>query len=248
MEVLTAFVRQHAPAQWPFPGNGDVERDMVDKLLDAEDTDEERFQKMRSLALQGNSRAHVHLGLMYYQGEGVPQDEWQGLQWVRRGQERASTLPLAIQTILTVLGRRTQTYGKDERRRLDLSHTNLRTADLSMGDFEQVNLQGADLAGAIALGAHLQGALLRGANLQESGWFRVYLQGANLQDADLRRAAFLRGNFAGADLTDTNLERARLEHAIGLTQTQVNQACGDEHTKLPVGVLPPRPCKGEKTP
>jgi len=76
-------------------------------------------------------------------------------------------------------------------------------AGLSRTDLFCANLQGADLAGA-----NLQGADL---------WF-ANLQGALLQGAKLQ----------GADLTDANLTKA-----IGLTQEQLDEACGDDKTKLP---------------
>ncbi len=50
----------------------------------------------------------------------------------------------------------------------------------------------------------------------------------NLSKADLR----------GANLTDVK----------NLTQTQLNQACVDEHTKLPKGLTRPEPCAEEKLP
>jgi Pentapeptide repeats (8 copies) len=70
-----------------------------------------------------------------------------------------------IQTILTVLGRRTRTYENGESQRLNLQFTNLRYADL----------QGAQLQGAMLDGAQLQGANLRGAKLQHAS-----LSGADL--------------------------------------------------------------------
>ena len=98
-------------------------------------------------------------------------------------QERAK-VPADIQAILTVLGRRTRTYGKGESQPLDLSR--------------------AQLQGAILAGAQLQGAIL---------WE------AQLQKADLREVK-------------------------NLTQGQINQACVDEHTKLPEEpkLTPPAPC------
>jgi hypothetical protein len=56
-----------------------------------------------------------------------------------------------IQAILTVLGRRSRTYGKGEgeNQRLDLSHTDLRGADLREAHLEEATLMGVHLEEAI---------------------------------------------------------------------------------------------------
>jgi hypothetical protein len=77
---------------------------------------------------------------------------------------------------------------------------------------------GADLLGADLRAADLRGAELRGA----------LLIAADLRDADLAGAELI-----GADLRDARLHGAQLEHAIYLTQTQVDAAQGDARTRLP---------------
>lgn len=83
---------------------------------------------------------------------------------------------------------------------------------------------GADLLGANLRGADLRGAELRGA----------LLIGADLRDADLSGAELI-----GADLRDARLHGAALEHAIYVTQTQVDAAAGDARTTLPPGLRRP---------
>ncbi len=106
----------------------------------------------------------------------------------------------------------------------NLQEATLVSANLQKADLKHANLQGADLRFA-----SLQKADLQGANLQES-----YLFGANLQEADLRVA-----NLRGADFGDpevspvTNLAGADLRFAMGLTQEQLDPACGDDKTELP---------------
>ena len=94
-------------------------------------------------------------------------------------------------------------------------------ANLEKADLFQANLQEADL-----MGANLQGADLLVANLQKANLAGAQLQGANLNGANLR----------GAELKHTNLEGAE-----SLTQEQLDEACGDEKTKLPPG-LSVKPC------
>lgn len=77
--------------------------------------------------------------------------------------------------------------------------------------------------GADLLGADLRGADLRGAELRSA-----LLIAADLRDADLARAELI-----GADLRDARLHGARLEHALYLTQSQVEAAHGDTRTRLP---------------
>ena len=61
----------------------------------------------------------------------------------------------------------------------------------------------------------------------------VSIPGANLEShADL----------SGANLSGTDLSGANLLGARGLTQTQLDEACGDANTKLPEGFTPLKPC------
>lgn len=121
-----------------------------------------------------------------------------------------------IQAILTVLGRRTRTYGKGESQPLDLHRTDLRGADLTEAHLEGAHLWGTHLEGADLTDSHLKGAVLFGA----------HLEGAHLEGADL----------GGAYLMDSHLEWTNLNTASGLTQAQIDQTYCDEHTKLPPGL------------
>lgn len=64
--------------------------------------------------------------------------------------------------------------------------------------------------------------------------------GADLTNASLV-GTWLRGaNFAGATLTGANLSGADLTGARGLSQRQLDRACGDATTTLPAGLhIPP---------
>ena len=70
------------------------------------------------------------------------------------------------------------------------------------------------------------------------------LRNNNLRSWDLTNA-ILGVNFEGADLKGAVLRGANLSEAKGLTQEQLNTACGDEKTKLP-GVLTIPSCKQER--
>ena len=115
-----------------------------------------------------------------------------------------------IQAILTVLGRRTRTFGKGEDQRLDLTGTALRSA----------NLWGAHLEEADLTAAHLEGANLVWARLEGAGLLDAHLEGANLADAHLEGAFRVGAHLERANLRGAHLEG--LERAMGLTVEQLS--------------------------
>ena len=101
----------------------------------------------------------------------------------------------------------------------------LRQADLSLSVFNHSNFAGADLRDANGYGALFSGANFAGADMTNSTFVGAFLQGAN---------------FRGAILTGVNFSGAQMDRAVGLTQGQLNGACGDRSTSAPRGLhLPP---------
>ena len=209
MEILTAYVRQNAPLP-PEVGQ--------ERTQDA--TDEQR-------AIEGS------------------------------GEKSETTEPSApdpdIQAIMTILRRRKRHYMHREPERLDLSETNLSGADLSGADLSGADLNGAilnganlteaNLFGAILLGADLSGAILSGAILNGAILLgadlpAAILSGADLQGAYLLGADLTEANLFGAILLGADLSGADLSAAI-LTQEHLEQAEGDENTRLPPHLKPP---------
>jgi hypothetical protein len=78
-----------------------------------------------------------------------------------------------IQAILTVLGRRTRTYGNGEQQRLNLTNTDLRGAILTQAQLQGAILTQAQLQGANLQLAHPQGTILNQAQLQGAKNLRV---------------------------------------------------------------------------
>ncbi len=117
-----------------------------------------------------------------------------------------------------------------------LSDANLQGADLFNANLQGADLGGANLQGAYLWHADLQGADLRVANLQGANLF-----GANLQEAKLGGANLQGANLWGANLQGADLRVADLTNTTDLTQEQLDQACGNEETKLPPG-LTVKPC------
>ena len=98
-------------------------------------------------------------------------------------------------------------------------------------------------------GADLSGADLTDGEFARNSFVKANLVGANLAGAMLQRAAFSEANLAGASFKHTYLYWARLEgvdlsQALDLTQPQIDMACGNDQTKLPVGLTMPThwPC------
>ena len=129
----------------------------------------------------------------------------------------------------------------------DASSVFLVRADLSLANLQRAILQGANLQGAILSGANLQGATLTDANLQGAILSGANLQGAILSGANLQGANLHRANFEGAILSGLTLYGIKLKgRAKGLTQEQLNGACGDHYTGLPSPDLTIRLCSGLK--
>lgn len=72
------------------------------------------------------------------------------------------------------------------------------------------------------------GANLKGSNLQGEDFRGKLMIASNLSHSDLRKADFI-----GADLRDADISGANLTDALFLTQSQINSAIGDVHTKIP---------------
>jgi uncharacterized protein YjbI with pentapeptide repeats len=108
---------------------------------------------------------------------------------------------------------------------LNLNGARLRQSDLSLAVMNRTRFSNADLRDVEAYGGVFSSSSFAGANLTNASFVGAYLDGAN---------------FSGATLTGTNLSGATLLRATGLTQGHLNQACGDETTRLPRGLTIPR--------
>ena len=97
----------------------------------------------------------------------------------------------------------------------------LRQADMSAAVMNHTTMAGADLRDVNAYGAVFTGVSFAGANMTNASFVGTYLEGAN---------------FRGANLSGVNFSGAEMDRAMGLTQNQLNQACGDDSTTLPRGL------------
>jgi uncharacterized protein YjbI with pentapeptide repeats len=114
---------------------------------------------------------------------------------------------------------------------------NFTGANLTRTTFEGANLLGADLERVNGRDANFTGASMLGANLDEGHFDRASFKNANFFGASLGSAAFPGADFTGATLNHANLAGADLSTAKGLTQAQIDQACGAATTHLPPGLV-----------
>jgi uncharacterized protein YjbI with pentapeptide repeats len=108
----------------------------------------------------------------------------------------------------------------------DCPHCVLAGADLTNQCVKGGNLQGADFDSARAVLMCMSFADFSGATFRNAD-----LSGANLAHAKLDDA-----DFSGAVLSITSFRGSDLTRARGLTQGQLDQACGDSETRPPPGL------------
>jgi len=102
-------------------------------------------------------------------------------------------------------------------------------------------LQGADLVNTCVKAKDLHGANFDGANATLMCMSFANFRGASFRGTILDAANLASAKLAGADMTGarlriTSLLGTDLTHVKGLTQAQIDVACGDAKTKLPAGL------------
>lgn len=105
-----------------------------------------------------------------------------------------------------------------EARGLNLSGSRLRQADLSLVVMNRTRFSNADLRDVEAFGGVFSSSSFAGANLTNASFVGAFLEGSN---------------FSGATLTGANFSGAQMSRATGLSQRQLDGACGDGATVLP---------------
>jgi len=112
-------------------------------------------------------------------------------------------------------------FSNMELKNRDFAGARLRQSDMSAAVMNYTSLAGADLRDVNAYGAVFTGVSFAGANLTNASFVGTYLEGAN---------------FRGANLTGVNFSGAEMDRAVGLSQAQLEGACGDATTTLPRGL------------
>ncbi len=216
-EVLTAYVRGHAP--WPALPDAPAQPTGTQQPADAAP---QPLSTMSSVADRSTA------------GPPIPLPS--------RPQGPAAD----VQAAVTVLGRRELppdglrplNLSRVDLRRAHLVDANLQHAVLADANLQGARLNGANLQGARLNGANLQHAVLADANLQNAWLDRANLQDAVLADANLESAQLRGANLQDADLFLANLWGAHLDGANlqdARLDANLQDAWADEDTRWPAG-------------
>ncbi len=103
-------------------------------------------------------------------------------------------------------------------RGLNLSGSRLRQANLSLAVMNRTRFTNPDLRDVDAYGGVFSSSRFGGANLTNASFVGAYLEGSD---------------FSGATLDGANFSGAQMQRSTGLTQRQLDRACGDAETRLP---------------
>jgi uncharacterized protein YjbI with pentapeptide repeats len=121
--------------------------------------------------------------------------------------------------------------------RIEAYRTDFAGISAKGSSFASAELQRANFTGAELSGADFQKAELGRANFKDAQLTGVRFSFANLSRADLHEARFEGAlDFGDAFLFLARLEGLDLSASTGLTQAQIDLACGDGDTKLPAGL------------
>jgi uncharacterized protein YjbI with pentapeptide repeats len=234
VEVLTAYVREHAP--WPLEPGRAAEREadsVISRLVDA--LEGISYGPQPEIATEGTDPP----------GEAASPQE-----------DRQRRLATDIQAALSVLGRRKASQdapgtelklaGTDlqrlelAKRRDDDPPPHLEDANLAEANLRHAHLAGTNLHNAYLAGARLEEASLRDADLSKAVLVQAQLNNATLTGANLQGA-----KLPGADLSGADLQRVQLQGAAFrggayfrdavLEWTKVEDALYDDDTTWPEG-------------
>jgi hypothetical protein len=227
MEILAAFVRQHAP--WPPPiqvrrGDGDqaVALATGGHLNDGgHRKPRPRTDVQAALTVLGRRTLAYDSGFPI----GLAHTSLAGANLSGAHLERA---------VLSESNLEGADLFAANLRGADLEGANLQGASLLTANLKDTILWGANMEGARLYGANLEGAVLKGANLTGAGVTGADLKDAGLSGAILRDAHLQGANLEGAGLEGASLEGAGLEGA-NLKGAILKNATYDSGTVWPEG-------------
>lgn len=104
----------------------------------------------------------------------------------------------------------------------------LRRADLTRATFTKTDFTDADLTSANGVDVDFRESNFRNARFDHMNLNRAKLDAAHFQGVQFGNALFAEATMAGADFSDADLSMAQ-----GLSQAQLDTACGNANTQLP---------------
>lgn len=117
-----------------------------------------------------------------------------------------------------------------------MSNSVFNRSDFSNAVMSRADASGSEFAAADFTEADLSRANLADAQCPRAVFERAMLAQANARGADLRHADFSFADVTRMNLESADLSGADLRDAYGLTQVQLDRACGDRRTRLPRGL------------
>lgn len=115
-----------------------------------------------------------------------------------------------------------------------LTNSNMQRADISRANFTYSDFADADLTNATAANVNFEGSKFANARFDHMNLENAKLDGAKFHNVEFGDAILL-----GATMTGADFSQADLSSVQGLKQVQLNSACGDSETRLPLGLSLP---------
>lgn len=162
------------------------------------------------------------------------------LDWRNLDHTRFDNAAFAQVTLHRATGEQTR-FEKALLYRTDFSYAQLRAPVFTDAILADTVFQRADVTRGNFSRAIIRGGIFRDADMTGSVFDNTRFELTDLQDADLsatsfRGAVFDNTRLHGASLTVADLSGADLRTARGLTQSQLDRACGNVATRLPEGM------------
>ena len=119
--------------------------------------------------------------------------------------------------------------------RIRLFYADLTSAELKGSDAQEnvFELDNANLRGVNLTDADLEYTSLKGSNVSQAHLVNTDLSNADLSDANLYHSFLSNVDLSGTDLSGADLSDVDLRNDTGLTQEQIDEAVGNENTRLP---------------
>jgi uncharacterized protein YjbI with pentapeptide repeats len=248
MEVLTAYVREHAQIP-PMPDDLSIlkpagspeafveellDRYHINPILPRTDIQAALTVLGRRQVPENNEDWPLNLARTYLVGAQLDGAHLAGADLTAAHLDRASFTNAHLEKTKFLSSRLQEAaFQRAHLEHAVLNHANLQGAFLIRAHLEDAAIDTANLQGA-----RLGEACLQRASLAESHLEGAYLEHANLEGADLNRAHLEGAKLIGARLEGAHLFMAHLEgtdlrSVEGLTQAQIDEAYMDETTQLP---------------
>ncbi|WP_083898905.1 pentapeptide repeat-containing protein [Robiginitomaculum antarcticum] len=124
----------------------------------------------------------------------------------------------------------------------DMSNADFRGADMSDGNFTESDFSGARFINTQASGADFSGAVFTLSELDHADFENAKFVGTRFHSAQFGHALV-----SGAEFSDADLSGADMSEVRGLTQDQLDRACGNHDTRLPRSAMTVRKCPKTET-